>query len=340
VTPAAVYAAAETRTTSREAVAPPAAPPAPPPVPSASVELPEGCAIDLVMGVTPIIGTDGDDRLTGTPGDDFICGLGGNDIINGGAGNDRIDGGLGDDTIDGGDGDDILGGGDGDDTLKGGPGDDCMQGGDGLDSVEGGPGSDLPDDASAKQVVAGDGTAEMTRVSEEQQSADADPIDFPTSHSCTLTSVSPGGSPLGGVLDIAKKVVKKVANLGVEPAQADERVPPALAIAPLQRPLELEGNVARVRVTCGGPFATSEGTVTLTTFPETNDKRRELGQPTRFTCTPAQSEPVVAIELSEKDERLIEDQGLLRVRVTALAENDAGQTTKARSVFMIEPERP
>ena len=127
-----------------------------------------GCAIDLILGAIPIVGTDGDDLLTGTAGNDFICGLGGNDTIDGGAGDDTIDGGDGDDVVAGGGGADRRSragsdttrgaaarareierpgddrtGGDGNDCLAGGPGDDRLLGGPGNDQLDGQEGDDV-----------------------------------------------------------------------------------------------------------------------------------------------------------------------------------------------------
>jgi len=159
-----------------------------------------------------------------------------------------------------------------------------------------------------------------------------------------------GGGILGSIVDRAKQVVDRVAGLAVsESAAAASRrdaapaaAPHPFALAPLERPLIVgDDGVARVWVTCGTSFATSAGTVTLRTMPQSPDRRpRTLGSPTRFECSPARRMPVVAIELPAKDRRLVEQLGRLRVRATAEATSPAGATAEARSRFILVPDRP
>lgn len=97
-----------------------------------------------IHGVTPIVGTDGDDFLDGTSVADKIKGLGGDDILFGEDGDDTLLGGGGNDTLYGQGGDDRLTGGGGDDYMRGYAGDDTLNGGAGYDigsiyAVGGGP---------------------------------------------------------------------------------------------------------------------------------------------------------------------------------------------------------
>ena len=85
-----------------------------------------GCA-------TPLIGTNGDDRLGGTGGGDLILGL---------RGRDRIRGGPGHDCLVGGSGRDRLVGGSGWDRLTGGPNGDRLDGGSGRNFYDAGSGND------------------------------------------------------------------------------------------------------------------------------------------------------------------------------------------------------
>jgi len=174
-TSAAPPRAAPAGTSATPRAAPGAGPAVPAPEPAPAVP---GCAVDLILGVTPIVGTDGDDVLNGTPGNDFICGLGGNDTIDAGEGDDTIDGGDGDDAIDGGGGADRIRGGlgndtldagagadqiaagDGDDTADGGDGDDCIGGGPGNDYLAGGPGNDALEGQGGSDVLLGQGGAD------------------------------------------------------------------------------------------------------------------------------------------------------------------------------------
>jgi Ca2+-binding RTX toxin-like protein len=120
---------------------------------------------DVIEGTNDddqIIGLEGNDRLFGGKGDDVIEASDGNDRADGGKGddaifgedgNDRLFGGKGEDEIDGGDGNDWLFGGDDDDLLDGGEGNDSLNGGDGYDTLLGGGGNDT--------LIAGDDGARM-----------------------------------------------------------------------------------------------------------------------------------------------------------------------------------
>jgi RTX calcium-binding nonapeptide repeat (4 copies) len=109
----------------------------------------------------PIMGSEGDDRITGDNGSNVIMGLGGNDIIRGGTGDNIIIGGLGDNQLYGGGGNNIIlasgtgtvqmyGGngsniliaGQGSTLLVAGKGNDKLYGGGGNDVFIGGPGAD------------------------------------------------------------------------------------------------------------------------------------------------------------------------------------------------------
>ncbi len=117
-------------------------------------------ALDIVLSVENLIGSDfddiiagddmsnylhgrfGDDTMHGNGDDDLVVGGAGNDTLRGGQGVDTLQGGKDDDTLFGDQGNDTLEGGDGDDTLSGGTGDDILDGGAGDDRLEGGSGSD------------------------------------------------------------------------------------------------------------------------------------------------------------------------------------------------------
>lgn len=102
-------------------------------------------------GANQLFGNAGRDRIQGKGGDDLISGGDGDDGwpdeaefvfgdtkyhgLEGNAGSDTIYGGLGDDGLSGGGGNDILFGEEGDDDLIGGPGDDLLLGGDGDDRL-------------------------------------------------------------------------------------------------------------------------------------------------------------------------------------------------------------
>ena len=60
------------------------------------------------IGITTLLGGDGNDTLLGSPGADSLSGGAGNDTISGDSGDDVIDGGSGTDTLDGGIGTDTL----------------------------------------------------------------------------------------------------------------------------------------------------------------------------------------------------------------------------------------
>lgn len=109
----------------------------------------------------PLMGSEGDDRISGGNGSNVIVGLGGNDIIRGGTGDNIIIGGAGDNQLYGGGGnnvivasgtgnDQIYGGnksniliaGAGSTLLVAGKGNDKLYGGGGNDIFIGGPGAD------------------------------------------------------------------------------------------------------------------------------------------------------------------------------------------------------
>lgn len=121
------------------------------------------------IGISRLVGTDGNDSQTGTAADDQLIALDGNDVISGrggddivetgdGAdraygqagndrivgeeGNDRLSGGLGRDEIEGGEGRDRIRGGGGRDDIEGNEGADRLCGGGGFDEIEGGEGRD------------------------------------------------------------------------------------------------------------------------------------------------------------------------------------------------------
>lgn len=94
------------------------------------------------IGISRIVGSDGQDELHGTDDDDQLIALEGNDRIFGGDGDDQIEASDGNDRADGGDGDDEIDGEDGNDWLSGGDGDDEIDGGDGNDRLDGGAGED------------------------------------------------------------------------------------------------------------------------------------------------------------------------------------------------------
>ena len=113
------------------------------------------------------------------------------------------------------------------------------------------------------------------------------------------------------------KVLAKVQDLAGGVAQACCACS-RCSVVPLELPLALDDSgIARVRVTCRGAFTTSTGSVTLTTFTARASRRpRRLAQ-ADVTCRPPQPAPVVEIELSAADRRLIA--GGLRLRVRAVA---------------------
>ncbi len=303
--------------------------------------LPPGCAIDLILGVTPIIGTGGDDTLTGTPGDDFICGLGGNDTIDGLAGDDRIDGGAGNDTIHGGAGDDVLGGGAGDDAIYGDAGDDCLGGGEGDDLLVGGAGADRLDGGIGHDIVRGGDVGTPGTDGHLVQSPDTDA--WYTPGGCSPFGGFPIGSApgldavLGGIIDEAKALATRVAGLGADAARAAERRP--LAVRPLRRPERIVDGAVKLKLICRANFTTSEGTVRLRTFPTRADPR-DLGGRTDFACSPRDSTPEVTIELPKAEQRLVEQLGRLRVMAVAEARTSAGAAETAVSHFTLLPERP
>jgi Ca2+-binding RTX toxin-like protein len=109
----------------------------------------------------PIMGSEGDDRITGDKDSNIFIGLGGNDIIRGGSGDNIIIGGPGDNQLYGGDGNNIVvasgqgitqmyGGnksniliaGQGSTLLVAGKGNDKLYGGGGNNVFIGGPGAD------------------------------------------------------------------------------------------------------------------------------------------------------------------------------------------------------
>jgi len=109
----------------------------------------------------PIMGSEGDDRITGNNDSNVFIGLGGNDIIRGGTGDNIIIGGPGDNQLYGGDGNNIIvasgqgidqlyGGnksniliaGQGSTLLVAGKGNDKLYGGGGNNVFIGGPGAD------------------------------------------------------------------------------------------------------------------------------------------------------------------------------------------------------
>lgn len=96
-----------------------------------------------VRGVTAILGSAAQDRITGGSLADTIAGLGAVDTLAGGAGDDRLYGGEAADQIFGGDGNDLLDGGAGNDLLRGGAGDDILLGGDRRDTMRGEGGDDI-----------------------------------------------------------------------------------------------------------------------------------------------------------------------------------------------------
>ena len=310
-----------------------------PPAAAEPDPLPAGCAVDLILGTAPIVGTDGDDTLTGTTGNDFICGLGGNDTIDGLAGDDRIDGGAGEDAVRGGDGDDRVGGGAGDDTVYGDAGDDCLGGGAGDDLLVGGPGADRLDGGSGGNALWGGDEGPPG-------AEDVRPPDVVVVGSFAVGCLLPpfagdgsGGSILDDLVDEAQELAARVTGLGTEEAQASG--PNPLAIRPIGRKYRqpiVDGTV-RVEVICRADFTTSEGTVQLKTFPKVAEPR-DLGDPARFDCTPDESRPEVTIELPAADVRLVEQLGRLRVEAVADARNPAGDAERALSHFTLLPERP
>ena len=90
----------------------------------------------------PLIGTDGNDRLTGDGGTNRLVGAAGDDTLRAAAGQDTLIGGGDDDVLSGGRGRDDMRGNTGDDTLSGGAGADDLRGGQGNDDLNGGAGAD------------------------------------------------------------------------------------------------------------------------------------------------------------------------------------------------------
>ena len=128
--------------------------------------------------LSPINGTNGNDKLVGSSqndivngfsGRDKLIGKAGNDLLNGGGGNDRmlgnrgndkLFGGNGRDKLDGGVGDDHLDGGLGNDRLLGRGGNDSLFGGKGRDFLNGGVGDDLLDGGAGDDHLFGGGGAD------------------------------------------------------------------------------------------------------------------------------------------------------------------------------------
>jgi Ca2+-binding RTX toxin-like protein len=81
-------------------------------------------ATSVILAVTEIVGTNGNDHLVGGAGLDALSGLAGIDTLEGGGSNDQLFGDAGDDTLLGQAGDDSHAGGPGNDLLIGGPGTD------------------------------------------------------------------------------------------------------------------------------------------------------------------------------------------------------------------------
>jgi uncharacterized delta-60 repeat protein len=106
-------------------------------------------------GLTPIMGTSGNDTLNGTKGDDTINGLAGNDTLNGNDGNDALNGGDGNDTLNGWNGNDLLNGDNGNDIINGGNGDDKLYGGEGNDKLYGGSGNDILTGGNGNDTLVG-----------------------------------------------------------------------------------------------------------------------------------------------------------------------------------------
>jgi len=290
-----------------------------------------------------MLGTDGDDMLMGGPGPDLICGLGGNDTIDGGGGDDRIEGGDGNDRIEGGDGDDRIDGGDGDDTIQGrdgndeldgGAGDDCLSGGNGDDRLDGGPGVDTLIGGSGANVLTGGSDVDGA----DGALGDAEPGEPQTTSAgfpCSLPPVFfPGEDIVKAVVNEAKSAGGKVGLL-LDTAPP----PPPLAVGALFDPLPLEGGSVRVRVTCTGAFADSQGRLTLKTHSEREGFRpRMLGDLARFECDPQTTmRPVVRIKLPVAERSLIKRLGRLRVLVLAKADSVDGEPTVAQDDFILVP---
>ncbi len=102
-----------------------------------------------------LIGLDGADILAGRGGNDVLNGNNGDDVLNGGAGNDELRGLADNDGLAGGAGADLLEGGDGDDLISGGADADTILGGAGADRIAGGDGDDEIDGGSENDVVTG-----------------------------------------------------------------------------------------------------------------------------------------------------------------------------------------
>ncbi len=116
--------------------------------------------------VNHIEGMGGNDYITGSDGLDMLYGGAGNDTIHAGAGNDLVHGdhgddvilaGTGDDTVHGGDGNDDIHGGDGHDQLFGDAGNDTIRGGIGNDVLDGGMGADLLEGGEGDDTIHGGG---------------------------------------------------------------------------------------------------------------------------------------------------------------------------------------
>ncbi|EDX84101.1 type I secretion target GGXGXDXXX repeat protein domain protein [Synechococcus sp. PCC 7335] len=110
--------------------------------------------IDIINGFL------GKDQLVGKAGNDLLNGDGGNDRLFGNGGNDKLFGGNGRDKLDGGGGDDLLNGGIGNDKLFGKGGNDNLIGGRGRDFLNGGVGNDLLDGGVGNDHLFGGGGAD------------------------------------------------------------------------------------------------------------------------------------------------------------------------------------
>lgn len=102
--------------------------------------IPEEC---VALGGSPIVGTNGNDRIFGSKMNNLIYGLDGNDKLYGEGGHDCIIGGGGSDYITGGTGKDFIWGNNGDDDINGGSDEDHIWGGAGNDELDGGSDPDL-----------------------------------------------------------------------------------------------------------------------------------------------------------------------------------------------------
>ncbi len=127
--------------------------------------VPLACQGNDVTYGTPIVGTEGSDKISGTSGNDLIFALGGSDKVDGKGGHDCIVGGAGSNKIDGGSGNDVILGGDNSDSIDGGShndkvygmGDsDSLKGGSGVDELWGGDGGDSLSGDAGNDILRGE----------------------------------------------------------------------------------------------------------------------------------------------------------------------------------------